>query len=31
MTVVFTRLIIEESDPLSLAFVRYGIAALIFL
>ena len=31
MTVVFTRLIIEESDPLSLAFIRYGIAALIFL
>jgi len=30
-TVVFTRLIIDESDPLSLTFVRYGIAALILL
>lgn len=30
-TVVLTRLIISESDPLSLTFVRYGMAALILL
>ena len=30
-TVAFTRLIIADTDPLSLAFVRYGIAALVML
>ncbi len=28
-TVVFTRFIIEQTDPLSLTFLRYGIAALV--
>jgi len=30
-TVVFTRMIIEETDPLSLTFVRYGGAAVVLL
>lgn len=30
-TVALTRLVIADTDPLSLAFVRYGIAALILL
>jgi drug/metabolite transporter (DMT)-like permease len=29
MTVALTRLIIDQSDPLSLAFVRYGIGGLV--
>lgn len=28
-TVVFTRFVIEQTDPLSLAFIRYGLAALV--
>ena len=31
MTVALTRLIINQTDPLSLAFLRYGIAALVLL
>lgn len=31
MTVALTRLIISETEPLSLAFIRYGIGALILL
>lgn len=31
MTVALTRLIIDQTDPLSLAFVRYGMAAVILL
>ena len=31
MTVALTRLVISETEPLSLAFIRYGIAALILL
>ncbi|MDA0240518.1 MAG: DMT family transporter [Proteobacteria bacterium] len=30
-TVALTRLIISDTDPLSLTFVRYGIAALVLL
>lgn len=29
MTVVLTRLIIDQSDPLSLAFLRYGLGGLV--
>ena len=29
LTVVLTRLIIHQTDPLSLSFFRYGIAALV--
>ena len=28
VTVVLTRLIITETDPLSLAFIRYGIGGI---
>ena len=31
MTVALTRLIIHQSDPLSLTFVRYGMGALVLL
>ena len=31
MTVALTRLIIDQTDPLSLSFFRYGIAALVLL
>lgn len=31
MTVALTRMIIFETEPLSLAFIRYGIGALILL
>ena len=31
MTVALTRLIIDQTDPLSLAFVRYGMAAVILI
>ncbi|MDE0780193.1 MAG: DMT family transporter [Alphaproteobacteria bacterium] len=30
-TVVLTRLIVEQTDPLSLAMIRYGLAALFLL
>ncbi len=29
LTVVLTRLIIHQTDPLSLAFLRYGLAAMV--
>lgn len=31
LTVVLTRLIIHQTDPLSLSFLRYGIAAMVLL
>ncbi len=31
MTVALTRLVISETEPLSLALIRYGIAAIILL
>src|SRR3546814_16848496 len=31
VTVVLTRLIIAETDPLSLAFLRYGMALVVLL
>ena len=31
LTVVLTRLIIDQTDPLSLSFLRYGIAAMVLL